>query len=61
MAYYGISFLVGGNIKRICWDLLIKEYSIKMSKNENISAEVLAKISKSLGYTIDDLIEYEDE
>lgn len=40
----------------------ISEYAIKrLSKNENVSCEVLGKISKSLGCGIDDLVEFIDD
>jgi DNA-binding Xre family transcriptional regulator len=40
----------------------ITEYNVKkLSRNENVSAEVLGKISKALGCTIDDLVEFSDD
>lgn len=40
----------------------INEYNVKkLSKNENVSVEVLGKISNALGCTIDDIVEYTEE
>ncbi len=40
----------------------ISEYAIKkLSRNENISAEVLGKISKALDCSIDDIVEFIDD
>ena len=40
----------------------ISEYAIKrLSKNENVSTEVLGKISTALGCTIDDIVDFYDD
>ena len=40
----------------------ISEYAVKrLSKDENVSAEVLGKVSNALGCTIDDIVEFTDE
>lgn len=40
----------------------ISEYTIKkLSRNENVTTEVLGKISKSLGCTIDDIVDFTEE
>lgn len=40
----------------------VSPYTIKrLTKNENVSTEVLCKISKMLGCRIDDIVEYSDE
>ncbi len=40
----------------------ISEYAIKrLSKNENVSCEVLGKISKALQCGIDDIVEFIDK
>lgn len=40
----------------------ISEYTIKkLSRNENVTIEVLGKISKSLGCTIDDIVDFTEE
>lgn len=40
----------------------ISEYTIKkLSRNENVTTEVLGKISKALGCTIDDIVEFYEE
>lgn len=40
----------------------ISEYTVKkLSRNENVSAEVLGKISKALECTIDDIVEFTEE
>lgn len=37
----------------------ISEYTVKkLSRNENVSTEVLGKISKALDCTIDDIVEF---
>lgn len=40
----------------------INEYTIKkLSRNENVSTEVLGKVSKALGCSIDDIVEFTEE
>lgn len=40
----------------------ISEYTVKkLSRNENVSTEVLGKISKALECTIDDIVEFTEE
>ena len=40
----------------------INEYTIKkLSRNENVSTEVLGKVSKALGCSIDDIVEFFEE
>jgi len=40
----------------------INEYTVKkLSRNENVSTEVLGKLSKALGCSIDDIVEFIDE
>ena len=40
----------------------ISEYAVKrLSKDENVSTEVLGKVSNALGCTIDDIVEFTDE
>lgn len=40
----------------------ISEYTVKkLSRNENVSTEVLGKLSKALECSIDDLVDYSEE
>lgn len=40
----------------------INEYTVKkLSRNKNVSTEVLGKISKALNCTIDDIVEFRDD
>ena len=40
----------------------ISEYTVKkLSRNENVSTEVLGKLSKALECPIDDLVDYSEE
>ena len=40
----------------------VSEYTVKkLSRNENVTTEVLGKISKALDCTIDDIVEYTEE
>lgn len=40
----------------------ISEYTVKkLSRNENVSTEVLGKISKALNCTIDDIVEFKED
>lgn len=40
----------------------ISEYTVKkLSRNENVSTEVLGKISKALDCTIDDIVEFSED
>ena len=40
----------------------INEYTVKkLSRNENVSTEVLGKVSKALGCSIDDIVEFFEE
>lgn len=40
----------------------ISEYTVKkLSRNENVSTEVLGKISRALECTIDDIVEFTEE
>lgn len=40
----------------------ISEYTVKkLSRNENVTTEVLGKISKALGCTIDEIVDFTDD
>ena len=40
----------------------ISEYAVKrLSKNENVSTEVLGKVSNALGCTIDDIVDFSED
>lgn len=40
----------------------ISEYTVKkLSKNENVTTEVLGKISKALNCSIDDIVEFTED
>lgn len=40
----------------------ISVYTVKrLTRNENVTTEVLAKVSKALGCTIDDIVDYTED